>query len=297
MMAKRIWVLIGTALVVLGLTIFVLAWVALGWDLSGAVQEDLTENEYATLPEFSSVSLDVDTADITFIKADASKVTLYEEKDFPHTVEVRDGVLFIEAAQRKWTDSIKLISVSSPRITVYLSEGQYEALNVIGSTGDVKVSGGIAFDSVGISCSTGDVVINDTSARSVKVETDTGDISVKGTEAHELVLNVSTGDVRAENVRCDTLRSEGSTGELFLSNTVASGMITLERSTGDISFNGCDAAQIEIITSTGDVEGTLLTAKSFDADSNAGDVDVPKNTVGGKCTVRTDTGDIKIRIG
>ena len=296
MMAKRIWVLIGTALAAIGLIIFVMAGTALGWDLSVADADTFTDNEYASLADFSSVSADIDTADITFIKADAAKVTLYEEKELPHKVEVRDGVLFIEAAQRKWTDSIKLISVSSPRITVYLSEGQYEALNVIGSTGDVKISGGIAFDSVGISCSTGDVTVNDTSARAVSIETDTGDISVKGIAAQELVLNVSTGDVRAENVRCDTLRSEGSTGELFLSDTVASGMITLERSTGDISFNGCDAAQIEIRTSTGDVEGTLLTAKSFDADSDTGDVDVPRNTVGGKCTVRTDTGDIEIRI-
>jgi DUF4097 and DUF4098 domain-containing protein YvlB len=98
-----------------------------------------------------------------------------------------------------------------------------------------------------------------------------------------------------KNVQCDSLSTKGSTGSITMKNVVAAGEISIERSTGDVTFDGCDAATLRVQTSTGDVKGTLLTAKTFVVETRTGEKEVP-NTTGGKCEVTTTTGDIKLSI-
>lgn len=69
------------------------------------------------------------------------------------------------------------------------------------------------------------------------------------------------------------------------------------RSTGYVRFDKCGAAELYVETDTGDVTGSLLSDKVFITDTDAGDVDVPKTASGGRCEIRTDTGDIKIEVG
>ena len=76
---------------------------------------------------------------------------------------------------------------------------------------------------------------------------------------------------------------------------VANGKFSLERSTGDIHFTKCDAAEISVETSTGDVTGSLLSDKVYMTQTSTGRIDVPKTTTGGKCEISTDTGNIKIQ--
>ena len=79
-------------------------------------------------------------------------------------------------------------------------------------------------------------------------------------------------------------------------NTVASEKLSIERTTGDVKLDRCDAAELWIKTDTGDITGTLLSDKIFFAETDTGRVDVPKSLIGGKCEVVTDTGDIKFRV-
>lgn len=61
-------------------------------------------------------------------------------------------------------------------------------------------------------------------------------------------------------------------------------------------FDGSDAAEIYVRTSTGSVKGTLLSEKVFITETSTGSVSVPKTVTGGKCEIRTSTGDIQIEI-
>jgi hypothetical protein len=56
----------------------------------------------------------------------------------------------------------------------------------------------------------------------------------------------------------------------------------------------CD--EIYLKTDTGDVSGFLLSDKIFIAESDTGRISVPKTFTGGKCEVKTDTGNIKITV-
>ena len=70
----------------------------------------------------------------------------------------------------------------------------------------------------------------------------------------------------------------------------------IERSTGNVKFSDCDAAELFVETSTGDVKGSLLSAKVFIVKTDTGSADVPKTITGGRCEIETDTGDIKITV-
>ena len=72
--------------------------------------------------------------------------------------------------------------------------------------------------------------------------------------------------------------------------------MTVERSTGDVRLEQCDAEELDIRTDTGDVKGSLLTEKVFIVRSDTGRIKVPESITGGKCRVTTDTGDIEITV-
>ena len=72
--------------------------------------------------------------------------------------------------------------------------------------------------------------------------------------------------------------------------------MSVTRSTGDVRFEGSDAAAIFVETNTGDVTGTLLSDKIFLPQSNTGEIEVPQTVSGGRCQIITSTGDIRLKI-
>ena len=120
---------------------------------------------------------------------------------------------------------------------------------------------------------------------------------VSSVDCEDLVdVRVSTGDADVSDVTCQRFKSEGATGDIFLKNTVASADLSVNRSTGDVKFERCDAAEIFVKTNTGSVTGTFLTDKIFIAKSDTGKVQVPSSVSGGKCEISTNTGEVKISI-
>ena len=109
-------------------------------------------------------------------------------------------------------------------------------------------------------------------------------------------IGVSTGEASVTDVSCNQFASQGNTGDICLKNVRAAGKCSVERSTGDVRFDGCDANSLFVKTDTGDVSGTLLSEKVFVTQTDTGRVQVPKTTAGGLCEITTDTGDIKITL-
>ena len=62
------------------------------------------------------------------------------------------------------------------------------------------------------------------------------------------------------------------------------------------SATSSDAPEISVETNTGDVTGTLLTPKTFEADTDTGKVKLPQSEPGGRCRLKSDTGDFVIGI-
>lgn len=305
-------------LIVLGLLVFAAAMTASGWDFTRLNTVAYTTNTYEIDEPFTDITVQADTADVSFVPAadGRCRVVCQEPADRTHTVTVQDGVLAVTAQDTwPWNNFIS-IDWHQPTVTVYLPQTVYGVLSTRTSTGDITLPQDFRFDSIQLVVSTGDISCRASAAETVCLEAGTGDICVENLTASGLELSVSTGVVTAKgidcagdvqvtvstgdaaltDVRCQNLLTDGSTGDLRLQNVCAAGRFSVERSTGDVFFDGSDAAELLIETSTGDVTGTLLTGKRFVIETNTGAVDVPENTDGGLCKITTDTGDIGLKI-
>lgn len=314
----KVWLIIAASLVVVGSVIFVGVMNMLKWDFTKLSTIKYETNDYEILKDFEDITIVTDTADIVFVPSKDQKtlVVCHEQKNIKHSVSTKDGALIIEVVDtRKWYDYIG-INFGTPKITVYIPQGEYGMLSVQSSTGDVEIPQEFKFESIDVSESTGNVTNYASALESIKIKTSTGSICVENVSSGSLDLSVSTGKVTASSVSCEgdvtvgvstgkvylvdtqckSVISSGDTGDISLENVVATEKFSIERSTGDVMFDGSDAAEIIVRTNTGNVTGTLLSDKVFIAQTDTGVVNVPKTVTGGKCEITTDTGNIRITV-
>ena len=263
------------------------------------------------------------------------RVVCYEREKVTHAVMVEDDVLTVRVADQSLWDHIG-ISFHTPKITVYLPEKEYETLVIRESTGDVDVARGFTFGKLVAELSTGDVTLRADVKEQARIKTTTGDILVENAAAQGFDLCATTGDITVKSVSCagnmdlsattgrvsvtasecggnvdvgigtgkteltdlscGSITTVGTTGDIRMKNVIAKESVSIERGTGDVTFDACDAAEISVRTTTGDVTGSLLSPKIFEADATTGDVRVPSSDEGGTCVINTTTGDIHITI-
>ncbi len=311
------WLLIAAFLLLIGCALFVCVMSILKWDFTKLSTAKYETNTYEVGEEFDAISIDTDTADIVFALSDDGKcrVECYEDEKTKHSVTVENHTLVVGTDPKAWYDYIGL-GFRSPKITVYLPSTEYTSLLMDESTGDIEIPKEFHFNNVDISSSTGHVHFYASASGTVKVKTSTGHIRVENCSAGALDLEVSTGRVTVsgvtckgnitigvstgktylQDITCKSVVSHGSTGNMDLNHVIAAEKFSIERSTGNVKFDGSDAPEIFVKTDTGDVTGSLLTDKVFLTQTDTGNVDVPKTAGGGRCEIITDTGNIRITI-
>ncbi len=253
----KIWLIIAVSLVLVGCIVFGTVMSVIKWDFKKLSTVKYQTNFYEITENFNDISIKTDTADVIFAVSDDGKckVGCYEGKKEKHFVNVYENTLVINVVNEKsWYDYIG-INIGTPKITVYLPKTEYNS-----------------------------VVIN----------LSTGDISLENLSVGSLDFKVSTGDVDLKNIQCNSILSSGSTGDITLKDVIAKEKFSIKRSTGDVKFYGCDAGEITVETDTGDVSGSLLSEKVFVTKTSTGKISVPNTVTGGKCEIKTSTGDIKI---
>lgn len=277
-MSKKM-IIIATSLVLIGTIIFVGVMTMFKWDFKKLTTDKYVTNEYEITDSFKNISVKTVTADIIFLPSfdNDTKVICRERINVKHTVEVKEDTLNISVVDnRKWYEHIS-INFETPKITVYIPNGEYYDLFIKDTTGDVTVPDGFTFANADISVTTGDISFESSVSGALKCNTTTGDIDLRG-------------------IRCETLTTTCTTGDTEMNDVIAISKMTVKSTTGDIEFEACDAGDILIKVTTGDIEGSLLTDKIFEAKATTGKVDVPKSRNGGFCRVSATTGSIKIDI-
>lgn len=295
----KIWTGLGFLLIAFGLIIFLAVMISNGFDLSLLSTEKYVTNVHEIEQGFNDILIKTSTADIIFEAAtdDVGKITCFENENEIHSVFIEDGKLTIELNdERKWYEQIGIVS-KTPKIILSLPAGQYNDLTIDESTGDILIPSDFQFKHERIRTSTGDVANYASAEHMINIKTSTGDIRIKKVQTISLMLYVSTGSIDVSEVKCKEFESDGSTGELDLKNVVATEKITINRSTGDISFDSIDAPDIVITTDTGEVRGHLLSGKIFDVTSGTGKIKIPDSTGNEKCKIHTSTGDIVVKVG
>lgn len=314
----KVWLIIAASFVLAGGIIFVGVMTIFNWDFTKLSTVKYETGNYDINEEYENISIVTNTADVSFVPSENSKTSVicHQQKNMKHLVEVQDGTLSVEVVDtRKWYEHIG-INFDTPKITVYIPQGEYGTLLVKSSTGDVKIPKEFKFKSIDILESTGNVTNYASALEDIKIKTSTGNIVAESISAGMLDLSVSTGEIRVSkstckgdvkiavstgktnmtDIKCKSVVSMGNTGDIYLKNVIAAESFSVERSTGNVRLDGCDAAEIFIKTDTGDVRGSLLNEKVFIVESDTGRVDVPKTATGGKCEIYTDTGSVSIKV-
>ena len=313
----KVWLITAAALVLLGCILFAGVMTTLKWDFSKLSTVRYETNTHEVGEPFVNISLTTDNADIIFaLSGDGKcKVECHEEENATHSVTVENNTLTININDRRsWYDYAGF-HFGSKKITVYLPKTEYDTLSVRKSTGNIEIPKDFAFADADISVSTGCVNFFAAAREAVRIVTTTGNIRVENTAVgsldlsattgavtvsgvncrDDITLTVSTGKTDLTDISCRSMTSRGTTGDISLNNVIAAEKLSVERSTGYVRFDGCDAAGLYIKTTTGSVTGSLLTDKVFITETATGNVEVPKTASGGRCEIRTTTGNIKIK--
>ena len=275
----RKWLITAAVLIGVGILVALVGAAMAGFDFKELSTQKMEKNTFTVEEAFSDIGVDVTTADITFLPASDGKVTVvcFENSKVKHTVQVRDGKLMItEQDNRKWYDRIGIQFYMS-KLTVYLPAGNYGALELKCTTGDVNMPDDFTFLSASLNRTTGDTLW-------------------RAPVQQKFFLKCSTGDVELIDMTCKELEIKGTTNDVELIRVNVAQRMSISITTGDVDLEYADAGEIDIKTTTGDVEGTLLSGKLFYVDTTTGDVRVPESAAGGKCEIKTTTGDIEIRI-
>lgn len=317
--ATKAWVITAISLILLGCILFGGTMMKLDWNFTKLNTTAFETNTYQITESFSSIRIETDTAKIEIHPATDGNcsITCFEQVNLKHTATVQDGVLNIRSAdERKWYENIG-IHFSTPKITLAIPAAHYESLVIREDTGDILISKDFSFGSMDIAASTGDICNYGNVDGAMQIKTSTGSISAENIRVGTAHLSASTGTIKAASLDCNAdlqasvttgkilltnvtaqnLLSIGDTGDIQMKNVVVAEHLSIQRDTGDVIFDRCDAATISVNTDTGDVRGTLLTEKVFLAQTDTGKVLVPNSNNGGKCEITTDTGNIVINIG
>ncbi len=313
-----VWLSIGGGLILLGALLFTIVMGANHWNFMKLSNVNYVTNTYELEDSFQNIIIKGDTADIEFLKSEdgKTKVVCVENPKSKHVTEVKDGTLSIEINDtRKWYEHISVFNFNT-KITVYLPEGTYGDLKIKESTGNIRIPAGFTFENLSLQASTGHVSCLASAYNLLQIKTSTGKISISNLSAGRIDLTVSTGMISASsvtcsgemrtqvstgnttltNITCKNLISDGDTGDLTMKNVIAEEKFDIARSTGDVEFDRCDAAELFVETDTGHVKGSLLSEKVFIVETDTGNVNVPKSVNGGRCEIETDTGNVKITI-
>ena len=315
--ATKVGLVTATSFVLIGCILFVGVMTVLKWDFTKLQTVKFETNEYTVKEVYQNLSIVTDTADIAILPSQnvTHRVVCYEQQKVKHAVSVEDGTLKIEVQDtRKWYEYIGIVC-ETPTITVHIPAGEYGALSITSGTGNIEISKDFTFQCVDVAESTGNVAVRASALDEMRIRTTTGNICLENASVGSLDLSVTTGKIAVSHVtckrdanvavstgktsvtdmQCQNLISSGSTGSISLNAVIAAETFTIQRSTGNVHFEGADAAEIFVQTDTGDVEGNLLTDKIFLVETDTGRVDVPKSVTGGKCEIHTDTGNIILK--
>ena len=314
---KKSFLIVAISFVLFGLILGAVGLMLMKFDFNLLTTEEEIEKMYEINEKFESVSIDAKTAKVNILVSDDDKcrVEIKEKENLSYTVAVENGTLVIKYNDtRRWYNYIGIIQNSNV-IDLYMPAGVYKALNIGVDTGDVKVEAGFEFDVAQVvgdtsdiefysnvkskfecETDTGDIKISGVNASAINIESDTGDINISNVNAGNIELEGDTSTLKLQNINCKNIEIESGTGKANLGSVVAENNMNISVGTCDVNLDACDAAEINIKTTTGDVNGTLLTNKVFVANSGTGKIRVPESYDGGKCIIKTGTGDIKISI-
>ena len=259
----------------------------------------LTVSTYPVSGNFTNVSVTDYYADVQFrVSRDGSvSVVTRDAADVTHTVRVEGNTLTVTRPEPSVGQRLFHHDDDDPEVTIYLPAGNYGALTVSNSSGDIESAAQLGFASANLTTVSGDIDLNGSVGGKVVCNTTSGDVELRSPTIGDVEINTTSGDAELNDSYIQSLKVVSVSGDASLERVTASGAVTIETTSGDVELERSDAASLTISTTSGEVEGSLLSGKNFAVSSSIGRVSVPtSDPAGGPCTVTTTSGDIRLTV-
>ena len=263
-----------------------------------------------------SLQTSITSISICTTEAEAAYVEMYDRENAAYRIAAEDGTLLVEeVGRRTWYEQLGIFP-KTPKMTLYLPAGMYGDLSVTSSRGEIEVSSRLLFQHVTILSATGNVTCRASAVEWIAITGATGCVSLEHLVASNIDVLVSTGNiavsdvtctkkialdspsgnVKVINTTCKSFSSTGKSGNLYMENVVARRYFSIDRTSGNLTLDGCDTGVGYLVTGSGNVTGSWFSSKIFEVKTSSGNKDLPSTTSGGKCRVTTASGNIKMTI-
>lgn len=318
------WIYTALVFLLIGAGLMISVGSMNGWDparFGNTVH--LTAQRFPVEEPFTAIDLRRCGGDVTLLPADdgvCRVVTGVSEDGGVETkVEVRDGVLYVTREDtRPWYARIAFnLWTGEDEVTIFLSEESMEALELRSASSPILIGSGLVFGRASVESTSGDIRFRAEASESLRLKTSSGAILLEYSDCGDVALESTSGDIRVRYLQCGDFASRSASGSQWLEELSAAGSVTavsssgekilrrvtaktaleIESSSGDVMLDGVDAASVAIRSSSGEVKGTVARRMDFRASSSSGSVSLPEpDPKGGAFTVRSSSGDVKIKL-
>lgn len=308
------WIVLALILIVAGAAVMGFAMMGGEINIDGKMYMRFEEEKKDVLEEFHAVQIDAGFFDVELCPTLGTAVHVKSAKSEYIYCEtsVVDGVLTVKQVDtRKWYQKLATLTMGEPKLTVYLPYATYESLAVKVTSGDVTVRGDetmldeagspvpmAIFRTVSVDVTSGDVQFLATTLNGARIETTSGDITVKNVKGGAMELHTASGDVAMEDCTPDSLTVNVTSGDVEGYRVKVAGALHVEGTSTDVELRYCDAASAYIKSTSGDVTVCFTSHKAYDIETTSGEKEclVPWDPMGGKCEIRTTSGDVYFNV-
>lgn len=313
-------ILAAVALIAAGLVIAFGGMTTMNFDFNKMNTLHFVTNTHSVDETFTNISIETAECDIRLLPSenDSCIVVCDESKEIFHSVSVKNNTLIIDRTDaRKWYKRIVGIYWGDMTITVYLPQTAYESLSVLNVSGNTVIPEDFSFTDAKIRSTSGDIDFLAPVEKDLSLKTVSGNLHAEGTNPKSLDAQSTSGDMDyadsivsgditidtvSGKIRCSNVSVSGdinmetTSGNVTLSDVTAAKAMQIETVSGDIKLESCDADSLWLKSTSGNVSGTLLTEKKFLTNTTSGRVNVPGSSSGGKCEIKTTSGNIQFEI-
>ncbi|MGD6858149.1 DUF4097 domain-containing protein [Bacillus infantis] len=223
---------------------------------------DINQNETIEAGSIQNISVKSASTDVVIREAGSEedikvaligKVSKKLKDDYKLKVSEEDGTLDVDLDVKNMF-RMGVVIIRDVKIEVLLPEKEYEELAVQVLSGDIKAeniqskdsifetkSGDVALkgmeagSQMEIKVASGDVRVEDSSAKELKFKAASGDMTIDGAAAETADLYTASGDIEISGLSGD-ITAKITSGDLSITNDQLTGSITAETASGDVAI-------------------------------------------------------------
>ena len=304
--STKITLIVGSALVAVGLVCGLTAWALAGFRLSNlsTVQPAATAEADYGAADVTSLVVETAADGVRIVPSDDGRIHVaypQREGDGGYTLTVRDGRL--ELKQPRRSGSVVWfgfgVELEDADAVLSLPAGWNGDVTLDVSVGDVSGRGVSVGGGLTVSADGGNVTLQDVAASAISVTLGLGDVEGTGWSVDGAAeIMVDGGDADLTDVTAASLTCRAGLGNVTLERAAAES-VAASTDGGDVEVSRLQADHIDLRTDMGDVSGTVDGREAdYAVTASTGLGDSSLTSHGGETdrtlTVTTDMGDIDV---